>query len=300
MTATATKDRLEDLDLSTITPDPEQPRKVFADEGIAELACSMAAEGLLQPITVKPAPTHKADAPAYILIAGERRFRAATKLGWNSILSIVKNGIGEWEAAKLQLIENIVRQDLNPVEEARAYKKMLDGGYTLGEVSAAVGLPNTQISWRVTMLGARDDVLALVARGHITPSSGLAMAKISYNGQGRVLRAIGNGRLNTRDIAMMCGQVWAEENQSEMFSETKLTDEQLKAVRTFSEGFAKVGSLLRRIVKMQEDNPQALAEAFMAEGPMMSVKIGEAIKGLNRVRSMIDRERVGSELKEAE
>ena len=297
---TATRDRLKDLRLSTITPDPEQPRKVFAVEGIAELADSMAAVGLLQPVTVKLAPTHTPYAPAYILIAGERRFRAATQLGWTSIRAIVKAGIGEAEATKLQLIENIVREDLNPVEEARAYKKMLDAGYTLGELSAAVGLASTQISWRVSMLGAREDVLALVERGHITPSSALAMSKISYNGQSRVLRSLRLGSLNTRDIAMMCDQVWAEENQSEMFPETKLTKEQLKAVRTFSEAFAKIGTVLRQIATMQEDNPQALSEAFVAEGNMMNLKIGEAIKGLNRVQSMIDRERVGSKLKEAE
>ena len=300
MTTLATKTRFKELKLGTIFPDPEQPRKVFSDEGLAELAGSMAAEGLLQPITVKLAPMNSDRFPAYTLIAGERRFRSALQLGWDTIPAIIKDGIGEAEAAKLQLLENIVRQDLNPVEEARAFKKMLDSGYTVDELGAAVGLANREISWRVTMLGARDDVLALVARGHMTPSSALAMAKLTHNGQGRVLRALGIGSLNTRGIEMMCGRVWAEENQAEMFPETKLTKKQVQAVRTFSEAFDKIVAVLTKITTLEEENPQALAEAFVAEGTVVSLKIGEAVKGLHRVQSMLDRQAVESMLRGVE
>ena len=91
---TVTKTRFKELKLATVTPDPDQPRKVFSDEGIWALAQSMMAEGLLQPVTVKLASTYSYRFPAYILIAGERRFRAATLLGWDSIPAIIKDGIG--------------------------------------------------------------------------------------------------------------------------------------------------------------------------------------------------------------
>ena len=293
---TAVKTRFRELKLATISPDPDQPRKAFSEQGNLDLSRSMAAEGLLQPITVRLAPAYSDRFPAYILIAGERRLRAAALLGWWTIPAIIKDGIGEVQATKLQLLENIVRKDLNPVEEAMAFQKMLSDGYTLGELSSAVGLAGTQISWRVKMLDARDDVLDLVARGHLTPSCALAMSKLSHSGQGRVLRVIGNGDVKTRDVEVMCSRVSSEENQSEMFTGTKVTQEQVRAVRTFSDAFDKIGVVLTKIAKMEEDNPQALAEAFVAEGGVMSLKIGEAVKGLNRVRSMLDRQRVESML----
>ena len=146
---TAIKTRFKELKLATITPDAEQPRKEFLEEGIAELSRSMAAEGLLQPITVKLAPTYSDRFPAYVLISGERRFRSALQLGWETIPAMIKDGIGEAEAAKLQLLENIVRQDLNPVEEARGFQRLLDEGMSKQELASAVGKPTQFVTMAV-------------------------------------------------------------------------------------------------------------------------------------------------------
>ena len=149
------------IELRRVKPDPDQPRRRFDEAALRELAQSMASNGLLQPIVVRP------NGIGYILIAGERRWRAACLLGWETIPAIVRSDVTLGGAAKLQLLENIVRQDLNPVEEARAFKKMLDEGHAIEELGSAVGMTVRQVEWRVEMLSAREDVLHLVANGAI-------------------------------------------------------------------------------------------------------------------------------------
>ncbi len=109
-------------------PDLEQPRKTFDEEALQELARSMDSNGLLQPITVRP------DEDDFILIAGERRWRAACLLGWETIPAIVRSDVTLGEAAKLQLLENIVRRDLNRVEEARAFQKICRPAAIMGHI----------------------------------------------------------------------------------------------------------------------------------------------------------------------
>ena len=272
---------------SAITPDPEQPRKSFGEEGIQELCRSLESNGLLQPIVVRPAPDSKPKDLRYILIAGERRWRAATRLGWETIPAIVRKDLSDGEAAKLQLIENIVREDLNPLEEARALKKMLDGGFTLKELSDATGMVPGQIPWRVQMLNAREEVLGLLAHGHIKPGMCYDMSKLSPNGQLRVMRAIASEDLNTTEVNKLCHRILAEESQAEIFTETKLTEEQKKAVRTFGEAFTRIASTLTQLQKLEEKKPGLLAEALAAESVLVESQVDEAIRGLGKIKSVL-------------
>ena len=283
-TATATKTRYKELKLATITPDPEQPRKTFDDEGIAELARSMAAEGLLQPITVKLAPTYSDRSPAYILIAGERRYRAATQLGWAAIPAILKDGIGEAEAAKLQLLENIVRKDLNPVEEAQAFQKMLDEGMTKQDLAAVVGKPTQFVTMAVEMLTVRPDVLHLVKSGQMPALTAFQMSKLDYNRQGQVLRVMTTQNISFNDVARLCQRLRGDMDQTEMFPGLpEQTDEARRIAKTFGAAFAQVAQVLNRIEALEEKRPGATADAI---GPVELSQIDEAIKGLNRVKRL--------------
>ena len=266
------------IELRRVRPDPEQPRKTFNEEALQELARSMDSNGLLQPITVRP------DEDDFILIAGERRWRAAGILGWDTIPAIIRASISDSEAAKLQLSENIVRRDLNPVEEARALQRMQDEGYTLKELSDATGIAPSQIAWRVKMLDAREDVLELVTLGHIKPSMCYEMSKLSPDGQGRVLRAITSEKLNTDEVTQFCRHVLAEESQAEMFPETKLSKEQIRAVQTFGQAFAQIGRTLARIQRMEEDQPGLLQKAFEAEAVVVEAQVDVSIQQLSRIK----------------
>ena len=281
---TATKTRFKELKLATITPDPEQPRKTFDAEGIDELARSMAAEGLLQPITVKLAPTYSDRSPAYILIAGERRYRAATQLGWTTIPAILKDGIGEAEAAKLQLLENIVRRDLNPVEEAQAFKKMLDSGMSKQALAATVGKPTQFVTMAVAMLTVRPDVLHLVKTGALPPLTAYQMSKLDCNRQGQVLRAMTTQNISFGDVARLCERLRGDMDQVEMFPDLpEQTAEARSIVMTFDVAFAQVAQVLNRIEALEEKRPGATADAI---GPTELSQIDEAIKGLTRVKRL--------------
>ena len=274
------------IEVRRVRPDLEQPRKTFDEEALQELARSMDSNGLLQPITVRP------DEDDFILIAGERRWRAACLLGWETIPAIVRSGVTLGEAAKLQLLENIVRRDLNPVEEARAFKKMLDEGHAINELGSAVGMTVRQVEWRVEMLSTREDGLHLVANGAIKAPLAHGLSRLSYNNQGRVLRAIQTNGLGTKEAEALCQRVLSEERQLDMFPETKLSEDQVRAVHTFTEAFQQICSVLNVIHRMQEEQPEKLSEALRAEGALMEAQVSEAMRGLNRVRMALEATRV--------
>ena len=126
------KNNLVELPLESVIPDPTQPRKKFDEEKLKELAESIKQHGLLEPILVKPIEDGK-----YQIIAGERRWRACKIAGLPTIKAIVWEGeISEDKKHLLQIIENLQRDDLNPIEEAESYKKLIDGfGYTHQELA---------------------------------------------------------------------------------------------------------------------------------------------------------------------
>src|SRR5690348_10153348 len=126
---------LRELAISEIKSNPFQPRKTFNVEELEELKESLRESGLLQPITVRQSPMGE----GYELIAGERRLRAATALGWQKISAVVK-ALSDQELLALALVENLQRSDLNPIEEAEGYQQLIrDFGHTHQTVAAMVG-----------------------------------------------------------------------------------------------------------------------------------------------------------------
>ena len=111
-------DGIREIEVARIRPNPDQPRSQFGDEGIAELATSIAERGVLQPILVRP------DGDGFMIVAGERRWRAAQKAQIHTITAIIRD-IGDAELAEVALIENIQREDLNAIEEAEAYRQLV-------------------------------------------------------------------------------------------------------------------------------------------------------------------------------
>ena len=275
-----------------IQPDPEQPRKHFDETGLLQLAESLKSNGLLQPIIVRPDPTSHPKAKRYIIIAGERRWRAASILQWDTIPAIVLRSIEPRDAAKLQLLENIVRQDLNPVEEAQAFKKMLDQGYSLQELAETVGLAANQISWRVQMLDARPDVLDLVATGHVKPSIAHELSKLSPNGQGRALRIITSEKLSYNEVLAVSQKIYGEEHQVEMFPETRISPEEQRAAHNFADAFRIIGSVLTRLHQIEEKQPGLMAQALATEAGVVEAQVDETLRGLYRVKKALQTSRV--------
>ncbi|KUG02580.1 chromosome (plasmid) partitioning protein parb / stage 0 sporulation protein j [hydrocarbon metagenome] len=169
-------DNMQEIDINIVKARADQPRSIFREESLAELAGSIKEHGMLQPILVKP------DQDGYEIIAGERRWRAARMAGLKSLPAIVKD-IGEEEAAEISLIENLQRDDLTVVEEAKAYKKMMDRhDYTQESLSLRIGKSRSHIANTVRILGLPEEVLMLLEQRKLTA------------GHARALLAIGNVR----------------------------------------------------------------------------------------------------------
>lgn len=182
------------LRIGQIEPKADQPRRVFEGEALAELADSIAAHGVLQPILVREiADGH------YQIIAGERRYRASKMAGLTEVPVIVldKNDL---ETAQISLIENIQREDLNPIEEAQAYRALIDGyNLTQEEVSAKVGKGRSTITNALRLLDLGDDVIAMLNAGELT--AGHARALLSLKNKSREREVAGkivSGGLSVR------------------------------------------------------------------------------------------------------
>lgn len=164
------------LRTSEIEPNRDQPRKNFSEEAINTLADSIQQHGILQPILVRP----MADG-GYKIVAGERRWRAARRLGLDEVPVIIKE-FSDVEAAQIALIENLQRENLNPVEEATGYKELIEKyDMTQESVAKTVGRSRSYITNSLRILNLPERVLELVENGDL--SLGHAKALLSFNNE---------------------------------------------------------------------------------------------------------------------
>ena len=155
--------QLAHLPVEAIHANPRQPRRRFEPEATAGLASSLRQQGVLQPVVVRPRA-----AGGYELIAGERRWRAAREAGLETLPALVREA-DDRETLLLALVENVAREQLSPVEEARAYASLVDEfELSLGEVAEKVGRSKPSVSNRLRLLELPEEVLWMVARGELT------------------------------------------------------------------------------------------------------------------------------------
>ena len=173
---------LVQVSVGSIRPNSRQPRRRLDGERIDELAESVRAQGLVQPVVVRPAPDG-----GYELIAGERRWRAARVAGLATVPALVRE-TDDRDSLLLALVENVAREDLSPVDEARAYAVLMDEfGLALGEVAEQVGRSKPTVSNRVRLLELPDDVLGLVERGQLSEGHARAVLAVPDHDERRRL-----------------------------------------------------------------------------------------------------------------
>ena len=167
---------LQSLPISTIRPNPFQPRREFRAEDLADLEASLRSSGLLQPVTVRPAPNGN----GYELIAGERRLRAATRLGWTEIAAVVRP-TNDRAALTLAMVENLQRADLGAIEEADGYQRLVDDfKLSQQEVADVVGKDRSTVANALRLLQLPTAVRRLLQEQQISA------------GHARALLALGN------------------------------------------------------------------------------------------------------------
>ena len=199
---------LQRIPVARIRPNPFQPRREFDPQQLAELEASLKASGLLQPITVR----RRGD--AFELVAGERRLRAATNLGWNDITAVVRD-FDDQTMLVLALVENLQRANLNPIEEARGYRRLLEEfKLTQQQVADSVGKDRTTITNLLRVLSLPEPVQQMVESG--TLSVGHARALLALGG-GRSPLEVANqaisGRMSVRELEQFVRDASAPQSQ---------------------------------------------------------------------------------------
>ena len=182
------------IPVDLIVPNPEQPRKVFMDNELEELTNSIKEYGVLQPLLVKKAVGRK-----FILIAGERRLRASKLAGLQRVPVIVKD-LDEPEAALIALVENVQREDLNFLEEARAYKKLMeDFNLTQGDIAKRVSKQQSTISNKIRILSLPEELQQMLMANKLTERHARALLKLSDEAdRKKILKRVIDNNLNVK------------------------------------------------------------------------------------------------------
>jgi ParB family transcriptional regulator, chromosome partitioning protein len=190
----ATTAELAELPVDAVHPNPRQPRRRFDSEAGAGLADSVRAQGVVQPVLVR-----SREAGGYELIAGERRWRAARAAGIATVPAVIREA-DDRDTILLGLVENVARENLSPVEEARAFAMLLDEfTLSLGELAERVGKSKPAVSNRVRLLELPEDVLAMLERKQITEGHARAVLAVpDHEGRRKLARAIVQKGLSVR------------------------------------------------------------------------------------------------------
>ncbi len=160
---------MHEIDIDLIDPNPQQPRTRFADEKLDELAASIRANGIVQPIVLRPAGLR------YQIVAGERRWRAAQRAELRRVPAVIRD-VPDDKLLEIALVENIQRHELNPIEEANAYRRLIDHvGLTQEVLAERVGKERTLITTTMRLLKLPNDVQRLVVEGRLSLSHGRAL-----------------------------------------------------------------------------------------------------------------------------
>ena len=192
--------RIEMLPLREIEPDPGQPRKTFDDETLAELSASIAEHGLLQPIAVRPKPSG-----GYLIVAGERRWRASRMAGLTEVPVIVKDVTDE-QAMELALVENLQREDLDPVEEAAGIRELMTRcDLTQEQAARKLGKSRSALANSLRLLSLPETVLELLKGGFITIGHAKVVLGLpTPELQEEAAQMIADNQLNVRQAEALC------------------------------------------------------------------------------------------------
>lgn len=263
----AAEPSLAELPVDQIRPNPTQPRRHFDAEAVTGLAESIRAQGLIQPVVVRPRLEG-----GYELIAGERRWRAAREAGIATLPAVVREA-DDRDTLLLGLVENVAREDLSPVDEGRAYAVLIDEfGLSLGEVAARVGKSKPTVSNRVRLLELPDDVLDLLARNELSEGHARALLAVpDHDARRRLARRIVREGLSVRSTERAAKAAGARTRERRVSAVDPVVAGRVREAFRALTGFeAKVGAAGLQVEVDGDVELEELAEALerlLAAGP---------------------------------
>lgn len=261
------------LALTDIQPNPSQPRKAFEANALADLADSIRANGVIQPIAVRPG------VDGYEIIAGERRWRASAIAGRESIPAVCYEGATDEETFVMATLENCARKDMKPIEEARAFAQIRDMGKTTEQIAALVGRATFAVAWRLELLNLAPEFQDV----DLPLNVGRLMSRMSIGGQRTVMRRfVGGDFKTTQECEKFCNAVIAREAQVEMFAPSQLDAFGADDIRReraavnrsrLATSWAKITAVGAMLTPFDETTEQDIADAFDCD---LDARIAEA------------------------
>lgn len=208
--------------ISDIQKNPYQPRKEFSKEKIQELAQSIKENGLIQPIIVRQSPVI-----GYEILAGERRYRASIEAGLSEVPVIIKK-LSDQEMMVHSIIENLQREDLNPIEEAKAYQSLIDKGYTHADIAEKMGKSRPYITNLVRLLTLPDFILKEVETGKLSQAHARLLIQLPLKEQKNLLNRIQKEDLSVRQVEYLLKEEKNKKKSKEKDHFIKEEEENLK------------------------------------------------------------------------
>lgn len=265
-----------EVPLSLIYPNPDQPRKFFPREALEELALSIKEQGLIEPLVVAPRDGR------FMLIAGERRWRAAHLAGLENVPVRVLEA-DDQQVAEMALVENIQRQDLTPLEEARAFQSMIDSGYTREELAQKLGFKQVwRVDERLSLLKLAPKFQEATVQGIISPSQAFEMSRLANpDDQELVFQKIRAGELPTYNhLRRFVTAMVDAKKQTALFALPKKED--LEVVSRWEKVLDAVTGLI--VKSFSPDDCRVLAKVYQGNTHVNLEKIDLIIKHLNLVK----------------
>ncbi len=245
MNATQEKREVVALPLNSVFPNPDQPRKQFNEDSLRALGANIREKGLLQPITVTPRDN------GYMIIAGERRWRAHGLAGLETVDAIVIEADVD-RVDDLALLENLNREDLNPIEEAVAFKRMMDKGVTREALATTLGYPPShawRIDQRLSLLNLTPEHRELVVTGDLGNSEAYEMSRLDPSGQAELLRRLKSGPMSYNKLRSLVDGILSASNQGALLELQHLNPEEERTVMGLETALTAAEKFLGRVIK---------------------------------------------------
>jgi ParB family chromosome partitioning protein len=223
------------ISLDNIAADPKQPRKEFDRAELELLANSIEQNGLMQPITVRP---RDKESETFWIVAGERRYRAHCLLrdrgarGFSSIEVLVKKPPTVADLRVRQIVENIARADLKPLEEARAYQDLIDTGMGVFEAAKRLGVPSNRVESRLSLLNLTAEIQTMLAGEQLSKPQALELARLPNQAdQTRLVKMLNRGELGAwKSLKAAVDIILAGKTQEDMFGGATISDEEVATI----------------------------------------------------------------------
>ncbi|MFK0279893.1 ParB/RepB/Spo0J family partition protein [Streptomyces sp. NPDC090499] len=280
------------LKLSEIAPNPDQPRKFFDKAKHEELTGSIEENGLLQPVVVRP--VEGADAP-YMLIAGERRWRACKDAGLEVVPAKVIEGASEEKAYVLSIAENVNREDMTIMEEAGAYADLKAAGWTPAKIAKQFGKTETHITWRLGLLTLRPEVAEMVDKGQIKNNLAWHIAQLSpANQMVAAMRYVRGDFDSEAEAQHFANGLKMMEKQTSLTGEeaptAEVQEERKKAKAKAKDGLGKAEDILIPLFEeLGEKKPEDLAVILGSDLDRYVRVVGKIYNQVQLVRNLLSK-----------